>query len=102
MHHRSQEGLKLEQEEHYTGIDQSQDLFEEPVWQKIKEEYGDRVQVFNGDRKELVGIDNESIDELVALGTFGEPQETLPEFSRVLRPEGVLLIGTLTSNEKNF
>ena len=60
----------------------------------IKKEYGDHVEVFMGDRRELLQIESDSIDELVALGTFGEPSETLSEFKRVLRSGGILLLGT--------
>ena len=94
MHHRSQEGLKLEEQEHYIGIDQGQKVFNHQVWDEIKKEYGDRVEVFMGDRKKLLQIEADSIDKLVALGTFGEPNETLSEFKRVLRSGGLLLLGT--------
>ncbi len=75
-------------------MDQSQKVFEHPVWDEIKKQYGDRVEVFTGDRKELAQVDSDSIDELVALGTFGDPNETLSEFKRVLRSGGLLLLGT--------
>lgn len=94
MHHRSQEGLWLEEHEAYVGIDQSQKVFENEAWNEIKKQYGDRVEIFTGDRSELVQIASDSIDELVALGTFGKPNETLPEFKRVLRSGGLLLLGT--------
>jgi hypothetical protein len=94
MHYRSQEGLQLEEHEHYIGIDQSQKVFEHEAWSEIKKHYGDRVEVFTGDRGELMQITSDSIDELVALGTFGEPSKTLSEFKRVVRSGGLLLLGT--------
>lgn len=92
MHHRSQDSFQLSEDEEYQAVDIN-DVFGRPGWDKIKAEYGDRVQTFQGDRRELTMIPDESVDELVALGTSGEPEETLAEFRRVLRPGGVLIVG---------
>ncbi|MFA6018089.1 MAG: hypothetical protein WCT28_03670 [Patescibacteria group bacterium] len=96
MHHRSQKEFVLSDDEHYTGIEQGQIIFENPIWHRIKERYGNRVKVFTGDQKELTQIESDSIDELVALGTSDKSDKTLSEFKRVLRTGGLFILGTMS------
>lgn len=94
MHHRSQDELRLEDGEAYQAVDKHPEVFDFPIWHEAKATYGDRVQTFHGDRAELAQIPDASIDELVALGTMGQPSETLVAFDRVLKSGGLLRFGT--------
>jgi ubiquinone/menaquinone biosynthesis C-methylase UbiE len=100
MHHRSQEGLQIDpDQEEYTALDQPINKFEAAVWAAAKEKYGASIKLVHGDRANLIGVDNESIHELVALGSHGEDDPNMvKEFDRVLQPGGLLCLGV----GKNF
>ncbi|NQV89862.1 hypothetical protein HQ487_00470 [Candidatus Uhrbacteria bacterium] len=101
LHHRGIENsLQLKDNEEYHGIDSHEGMSERTVWKQAKEEYGDRVFLYQGDRTDLHQIANNSMDELVALGTYGRNGKAVREFDRVLKEGGKLLLGTNTSNEQ--
>lgn len=93
MHHRSQEGLQIDPDlEEYTAVDQPLNKYEAAVWQAAQERYGDSVQLVHGDRAALDLPDN-SIDELIALGSYSQKAEEAKEFDRVLVKGGLLRLG---------
>lgn len=102
MHHRSQgeAGLKLDDDEEYTGLDQPhaiEDMNNHEVWKKAKERYGERAHIISGDLTKMDGIPDAFFDELICLGSHGgtdeEKTKTAMEFDRVLRPGGILRLG---------
>jgi hypothetical protein len=99
MHHRSQgeEGLELDDDEEYTGLDQPhaiENMNDHEVWKKAKDRYGERAHIISGNRTNMDSITNASFDELVCLGAHGSAtDETIMEFDRVLRPGGILRLG---------
>ena len=94
MHHRSQEGLDLKEGELYVGFDRPNANFDHDVWNAVKEKYGNRVFLVHGDRANMVDVPNASVDELVALGSHAQESRVLIEFNRVLKPGGILRLGT--------
>ncbi|OGY86730.1 MAG: hypothetical protein A2233_05660 [Candidatus Kerfeldbacteria bacterium RIFOXYA2_FULL_38_24] len=102
MHHRSkgERDLQLGEDEEYTGLDQPHAvdrMSEHEVWKKANEQYGDRAHLIQGDRADMSGIADESIDELVALGTHAREGKVVSEFRRVLAPGGLLRLGVPTN-----
>ena len=103
MHHRSQgeRGLQLGENEEYTGLDQPHAvdrMAEHEVWKKAKEQYGDRAHLIQGDRADMKEVVDASIDELVALGSHAKEGRIVAEFNRVLKPGGILRLGTPTKS----
>jgi len=107
MHHRyndqlkdlaaDERGVRLEDGEDYTVLDQPRADFNHRIWQTAKETYGERVHFVRGDRAEMP-FEDESFDELVSLGSFADEGKVISEFRRVLRPGGILRLGTPAQN----
>ncbi len=103
MHHREGDikgDLQLNTEEEYIGIDQPhvvEAMSDNAVWRSAKERYGDRACLIEGDRADMSGIADGSIDELVALGTHAREGRVISEFRRVLAPGGILRLGVTRS-----
>lgn len=103
LHHRSGDkpSLRLGQDEEYIGLDQPhaiERMAELEVWKQAKETYGDRAHLIQGDRTDMSEIPDESIDELVALGSHAQEGKIVSEFRRVLAPGGILRLGTPTKS----
>ena len=100
LHYRhgdKERGVKLEGDEDYTVLDQPRADFNHRIWQTAKETYGERIHFVPGDRTEMP-FEDESFDELVSLGSFADEGRVIAEFQRVLRPGGILRLGTTAKN----
>lgn len=98
MHHRSQGGLELAEGENYIGLDQPGANFDHEIWKSAREKYGERVLLVRGDRANMPEVLGASVDELVALGADVQGARIVGEFNRVLKPGGILRLGTLSTH----
>lgn len=66
--------------------------------EKVKEEvpYGDRVEIYGDDCKQMPFLEDNSVDKMFAMNVvyFLNPlDEYLPEIHRVLKPDGIVVFG---------
>ena len=111
MHHRHGErlkdlevedrGVRLEEGEDYTALDQPIVDFKHRIWQVAKETYGERIHFVHGNRINMP-FEDESFDELVALGSYIDDGKIISEFKRVLKPGGILRMGVPVPSVEEF
>lgn len=51
------------------------------------------AKIVGGDREDLSGFEDESVDELVSLGSHLQSGRMVAECNRVLKPNGILRLG---------
>lgn len=88
-------GVELNDAEEYVALDVNPKEFEAPIWKQLGDRFGDKIRWVVSSRDAIpqeLGIFN----EVVMLGSQGNPKSDIVEIDRVLGNGGVLKLGVLT------
>lgn len=100
LHNRDIGRLTLEDDEDYIGLEIDSSNFKSAFWERVKRDYNDKVSLIQGDAHNLP-FEDASLDEVVALGVIAD-EDQLMEVDRVLKPGGIVVLGTMIDNEALF
>lgn len=84
----------LSDNEEYVALDYNPEEFKAPIWQQLKERFSNRVNMVVGSR-DAIPMGEDTFDEVIMLGSQGDPDKNIPEVDRVLSKGGILKLGVL-------